>query len=89
VNWAILSDKYGIWFSEDLHEWYEKNPSRVTGEGFNHLVGEFDTSLRQFDQIYFYYNPGRFHTLYKRLLKSSELRNRVKLFTHLNEITNQ
>ncbi|HZD36815.1 MAG TPA: hypothetical protein VE130_16540 [Nitrososphaeraceae archaeon] len=23
VNWAILSDKYGIWFSQDLHEWYE------------------------------------------------------------------
>lgn len=71
VNWAILSDKYGIWFSDDLHEWYEKNPSAITGEEFSDLVSEFDKSLRQFDQIYFYHNPGRFHKLYKRLLKSS------------------
>lgn len=89
VNWAIFSDKYGIWFSDVLHEWYEKNPSMVTKEEFNHLVGEFDMSLRQFDQIYFYYNPGRFHRLYKGLIKSSELKAKIKLFTHLNEITIQ
>ena len=29
----------------------EKNPNRVTKEEFNHLVGEFDRSLSQFDQI--------------------------------------
>ena len=86
VKWAILSDKYGIWFSDPLHAWYEKNPNRVTKEEFNHLVGEFDRSLSQFHQIYFYYNPGRFHKLCKRLLKSSKLKAKVKLFTHLNEI---
>jgi hypothetical protein len=89
VNWAIFSDKYGIWFSHDLHEWYEKNPSMVTKEEFNHLVNEFDTSLRRFDQICFYYNPGRFHMLYKKLIKSSKLKAKIKLFTHLNEITPQ
>lgn len=89
VNWAIFSDKYGIWFSNDLHEWYDKNPNRVTEDEFNQLVRKFDRSLSQFDEIYFYYNPGRFHKLYKRLLKSSELRAKIKLVTHLNEITNQ
>jgi hypothetical protein len=61
----------------------------ITKEEFHHLVDEFDKSLRRFDQVYFYYNPGRFHTLYKRLIKSSELKAKIKLFTHLNEITSQ
>jgi hypothetical protein len=26
VNWAIFSDKYGIWFSYERNAWYEKNP---------------------------------------------------------------
>lgn len=89
VKWAIFSDKYGIWFSKDLHEWYEKNPNVVTEEEFSYLVHGFDRSLRQFDQIYFYHNPGRFHKLYRRLLKNSELKAKIKLFTHLNEITSQ
>jgi hypothetical protein len=87
VNWAILSDKYGMWFSDDLHEWYEKDPSMVTDEEFDHLVRKFDRSLKQYEQIYFYHNPGRFHKLYKSLLKSSRLQSKIKLFTHLNEIT--
>jgi hypothetical protein len=88
VNWAIFSDKYGVWFSDVQHEWYEKNPNRVTEEEFSQLVNEFDKSLSQFNEIYFYYNPGRFHKLYKRLLKSSELKDKIKLFTHLDEISN-
>src|SRR5215207_5316834 len=89
VNWAIFSDKYGVWFSDVQHEWYEKNPNRVTEEEFSQLVNEFDKSLSQFNEIYFYYNPGRFHKLYKRLLKSSELKAKIKLFTHLNEINDK
>ena len=26
VNWAIFSDKYGVWFPEEKHESYEKDP---------------------------------------------------------------
>lgn len=89
VNWAIFSDKYGVWFSDDMHEWYDTNPSRVTEDEFGQLISEFDRSLAQFDEIYFYYNPGRFHKLYRRLLRSSELKAKIKLFTHLNEITNE
>lgn len=86
IKWAIFSDKYGVWFSHIQHEWYEKNPNKVTEEEFNNLVSEFNESLRQFDKIYFYYNPGRFHRLYKRLLETSELKSKIKLITHLNEI---
>jgi hypothetical protein len=86
IKWAIFSDKYGVWFSKVKHEWYEKNPSKVTEEEFQDLVIEFNKSLRQFDEIYFYYNPGRFHRLYKRLLEASELKSKIKLITHLHEI---
>jgi hypothetical protein len=72
-----------------LNAWYEKDPNKITELEFNQLVSEFNNSLDQFDEIYFYHNPGRFHKLYKKLLKKSELKNRIKLFTHLSEITNQ
>ena len=51
VNWAIFSDKYGIWFSDDLHEWYDKNPNRVTEDEFNRLVREFDRSLKKLSYL--------------------------------------
>jgi hypothetical protein len=89
VKWAIFSDKYGVWFSDVPHEWYEKNPNKVTEAEFSQLVNEFDKSLSQFDEIYFYHNPGRFHRLYKRLLEGSQLKTRIKLFTHLDEIINK
>jgi hypothetical protein len=28
VNGAIFYDKYGVWFSDINHEWYEKIPTR-------------------------------------------------------------
>lgn len=87
VSWTIFSDKYGIWFSDSLHEWYEKDPNKVTEEEFNRLVSEFNKSLNQFDEIWFYHNPGRFHRLYRRLLIESELKDKIKVFTHVNEIS--
>jgi hypothetical protein len=32
VNWSIFSDKYGVWFSDVQHEWYEKDPNKVREE---------------------------------------------------------
>ena len=86
VDWAIFSDKYGIWHSNQKHEWYEKDPSKVTNSEFKELVSNFETSLNKFDEIWFYYNPGRFHRLYKKLINSSSIREKIKLFTHLDEI---
>jgi len=40
VSWAVFSDRYGVWFSNIKHEWYEKDPNKVTTEEFKKLVEE-------------------------------------------------
>jgi hypothetical protein len=87
VRWAIFSDKYGVWFPEVRHEWYEKDPNTVTEGEFVALLGDFDGKLSAYHQICFYYNPGRFHPIYARLLQQSALAGRVKKITHLREIS--
>jgi hypothetical protein len=87
VNWAIFSDLYGIWFPDVRHEWYEKNPSRVTEGEFRKLAHDFDEELEKYDEIWFYYSPNRFHSLYRRLIDESKLADRVTRFTHVSEIT--
>ena len=86
VEWAIFSDLYGVWFPYEKHEWYEKHPSKVTEEEFKILLENFDQKLKDYDEIWFYYNPGRFHSLYRRLLRETKLKDRIKLFNHVNEI---
>jgi hypothetical protein len=87
VKWAIFSDKYGVWFPNELHEWYEKDPDTVTEEEFKNLLRDFEAKLGGVDEIYFYYNPGRFHPLYRRLLSEVRVKARIVKFTHKNEIT--
>jgi hypothetical protein len=86
VNWAIFSDKYGIWRSNEKHPWYEKNPNKVSDEEFKTLLNNFNTSLSEYAEIWFYYNPGRFHPLYEKLLKNTSLKSKIRKFTHLDEI---
>ena len=86
VEWAIFSDKLGVWFPKERHRFYEKDLSRVLRNDFTVLLQSFGTRLRPFDEIRFYYNPARFHSLYKRLLRETKLRRRVRLFSHLEEI---
>jgi hypothetical protein len=86
VQWAIFSDKYGIWFPHEKHEWYEKNPNTVSEQEFKILVRDFEEKLGNYDEIYFYHNPGRFHSLYRRLLEQAKVTSRIILFSHLAEI---
>lgn len=86
VKWAIFSDKYGIWFSDVTNTWYEKNPRKITEEEFEVLKDNFDRRLKSYDEIWFYFNPGRWHSLYRRLLKETKPRSRLRTFTHLKEI---
>lgn len=86
LNRAIFSDKYGVWFQNIKHNWYEKNPNSVSHEEFNNLVVDFDKKLKDFDEIWFYYNPGRFHKLYRQLLSKTCLKDRIRLFSHLNDV---
>ena len=73
VKWAIFSDLYGIWFPKEKHKWYEKHPNKVTSEEFNKLLADFDLKLKRYNEVWFYYNPCRFHNLYDRLIKNSSL----------------
>jgi len=86
IRWAILSDLYGIWFLREKHEWYEKDPDAVTKEEFKNLVRDFEKKLGNYDNIYFYHNPGRFHPLYRRLLNEVKIKGKIILFSHIAEI---
>ena len=86
VQWAIFSDKYGVCFPYEKHEWYEKDPDTVSEQEFKRLVKDFEEKLRNYDEIYFYHNPGRFHPLYKRLLREVKIKSKIILFSHLAKI---
>lgn len=86
VKWAIFSDLHGVWFPDVEHEWYEKHPCTVTEEEFENLLDDFDEKLQDYDEIWFYHNPGRFHCLYEKLLQRTRLGDKVRRFTHVAEI---
>ena len=86
VAWAIFSDHYGVWFPEERHEWYDKHPNRVSDTEFRALVTDSDAKLKDYAEINFYHNPGRFHRLYRRLLQATGLRDRIRLVSHLMDI---
>ena len=86
VEWAVFSDKHGIWFPGTKHSWYDKHPDTVSADEFKSLVENFDDNLMNFTEIWFYNNPAWFHKLYKKVLKKSSLHSRIKLFSHLEEI---
>ncbi len=86
VQWAIFSDLYGIWFPNEKHPWYEKHPDTVTEQEMQQLVINFDDVLKDFSEIWFYNNPAWFHDLYKSLLKSSSLSNKITIFSKIKEI---
>lgn len=50
------------------------------------LINNFDSRLEQYSEIWFYYNPGRFHPLYQELIINSMLNNKIYKFSHINEI---
>lgn len=87
VRWAIFSDLYGIWFSDEKHSWYEKSPNDVTETEYRALLNNFDNKLGQFNEIYFYRpNPRRFHTLYERILRETSLIDRVQIIPSIHLI---
>ena len=90
VCWAIFSDHYGVWYSDVEKDWYGDDvgdPNLVTESRFLALLSDFDKSLRNYDEIVFYYNPGRFHPIYRRLLNRTALKGRIRMITHYWEIT--
>ncbi|PCH96872.1 MAG: hypothetical protein COB85_03150 [Bacteroidetes bacterium] len=86
VEWAIFSDKYGIWFPDVKRGWYDKHPDSVSTTEFNLLVENFDNNLNNFSEIWFYNNPAWFHELYKKILVQSSLKKKIRMFSHLSQI---
>ena len=86
VEWAIFSDKYGVWFPFQKNKWYDKHPDTVTEEEFEELLKDFDNSLEKFGEIWFYHHPKWLHPFYRKLLNSSILKEKINLFSRLAEI---
>jgi hypothetical protein len=86
IRWAILSDKHGVWFSNVKHKWYDKPPDCVTPDEFSELLRKVNEKLSGYSEILFYCDPSSLHPLYDRLLKETELADRVKIIRDLSEI---
>ena len=88
VEWAIFSDKYGFVFPHDQIQWYEKHPNTVTHSEKEKLFDDAFDVLRQYDRVYFYYNPGRIHPFYQELVYEMRRKGRaIQEITHLDEIS--
>jgi hypothetical protein len=86
VNWAILSDQYGVFFPNEKHGYYEKPPATVTPDEEAAIITQFNEQLAGFEEIWFYIRPATFHPFYERVLKGSDLAARVHLFQDIFEI---
>lgn len=86
VKWAIFSDLHGILFPKVERHWYEKAPDTVTDHEFSELVDNFEQELGVYDEIFFFYDPERFHPLYKRLINETKINNKIILFSNLKDI---
>jgi hypothetical protein len=80
VSWAVLSDLYGVYLSNECHTWYEKHPDTVTPQEEEAVIQDFNSKLDSYDEIYFLVRPESFHPFYERVLKKTVLADKVKIF---------
>ena len=88
VNWAIFSDKYGIWFPNEAHEWYDYPPENVTQSEFIQLAENAEKSLEKYN-VFFFGDVKRedFPPLYSKLieyLKNNKIS--IKVFSEISQI---
>lgn len=86
VHWAILSDLYGIFFSDDQHIWYEKHPDTVTPAEEARVIEDFNQKLSAYEEIHFWVRPASFHPFYARVLQKTALADRIITFQDLAAI---
>ncbi len=86
VDWAILSDHYGVFFPNEKHVYYEKPPDSVTPQAEAIIIAQFNERLAGYDEIWFYVRPDTFHPFYKRVMIESELAARIHFFQNTGEI---
>ncbi len=87
AEWAIFSDEFGVVFPDMKIPWYNTPPGNVSEEKYQLLLKNFVADLSRYDVVWFYYNPGRFHPLYHRLVQDARKKGLpIKLFSHVNEV---
>ncbi len=57
-----------------------KNPSKITEKELGLLIKDFETRLNKHYEIWFYYNPGRLHKVYRELLEKSKSISKITRF---------
>jgi hypothetical protein len=80
VRWAIFSDKYGVWFSDEKHCWYERSPDDAISD-YPRLLSDFDDKMKDFAVIHFCPGVGgpRLHRMYRRLVSESRWKDRIRI----------
>ena len=87
VEWAIFSDLYGVWLHNEKHTWYAKGPDEVSGSEYQWLLNNFNSRLKNYESIYFYRPSEKmFHSLYRRLVNESELKDRIVFIQSIVQI---
>jgi hypothetical protein len=87
VDWAIFSDRYGFLHPTRRVAWYELSPANIKGAEKDELFRKAHRQIADYEAVYFYHNPGRFHRLYRELyqyLKDGGIN--ITLITHLADI---
>lgn len=82
-TWAIFSDYYGLVFENDKIEWYDKSPELVTSKEYDDLLANSLYKLREYSNIFFFYNIQTFHPIYKRFVKDLERSKKIILVDRL------
>lgn len=86
VNWAVLSDLYGVYQADEQYSWYEKHPDTVLPHEEERIIQDFNRKLNGYDEIWFYVRPESFHPFYEKVLKRTVLAKRVQTFEDLELI---
>jgi hypothetical protein len=86
VQWAILSDRYGVYQSNDCNAWYEKHPDTVTPQEENAIIQDFNRKLDLYNEIHFLVRADSFYPFYARVLKKTILAERIQSFQDINSI---
>lgn len=84
--WAILSDRYGVFFPQEKHPYYEKPPADVTAAEEAEITRGFHAQLSEYDQIWFFTRSETFHSFYERVARNGALAGRVVVFDNLERI---
>ena len=84
VNWGVISDLYGVYLFKEYRIWYEKHPDTVTLEEESSIVIDFNDKLKSYNEILFLIRPEPFHPFYGRVLRKTNLADRVRIFRDIN-----